>query len=80
MERCKIQAIQFGYLIMREVKRDKERANNLQLLDWTLEKAAREGTIVPAKTLSGIFYANLLNLSLVFELFHLTSKNRTERR
>ena len=52
MERCKIQAIQFGYLIMREVKRDKERANNLQLLDWTLEKAAREGTIVPAKTLS----------------------------
>ena len=80
MERCKIQAIQFGYLILREVKRDKERANKLQLLDGTLEKAAREGTIVSAKILSGIFYANLLNLSLVFELFHLTSKNRTERR
>ena len=80
MERCKIQAIQFGYLILREVKRDKERASSLQLLDWTLEKVAREGTIVSAKTLSRIFYANLLNLSLVFELFHLTSKNRTERR
>ena len=80
MERCKIQAIQFGYLILREVKRDKERASSLQLLDWTLEKVAREGIIVSAKTLSEIFYANLLNLSLVFELFHLTSKNRTERR